>query len=127
MPRLRKVTPAKRVGAKTGRTSVIAKRVGAKMGRTSVIAKRTVGPKKAVAKKVGQKRAVAKPDGLTKFQRFRRRQAHQGMKLLRIWVPDPHSPGFVAEAARQAELLRGRPEEQEALDFIEAAFEWPEA
>jgi len=43
------------------------------------------------------------------------------MKLLRIWVPDPHASGFREEAERQANLLRGAPEEREALDFIEAA------
>jgi hypothetical protein len=108
------------------------KRVGAKtVGRKSVIAKRTVGPKSAIAKRVGPKRvgpkrAVAKADGLTKFQRFRRRQGNKGMKLLRIWVPDPSSPEFAAEAERQANLLRGRPEEKEALEFIEASFEWPD-
>lgn len=33
----------------------------------------------------------------------------------------PRAPGFQAEAHRQALLLRGAPEEAEALDFIEAA------
>lgn len=42
------------------------------------------------------------------------------MKLLRVWVPDPHAPGFREEALRQAALLRKAPEEREALDFIEA-------
>jgi hypothetical protein len=112
MPRLRKVI-AKRAGAKTG-------------GRKSVIAKRTVNPKQVGPKSAGRKMAAAKADGLTKFQRFRRRQANKGMKLLRIWVPDPSSPEFAAEAERQAELLRCRPEEHEAMAFIEAAFEWPD-
>ena len=49
-------------------------------------------------------------DGLTKAQRYRRTQRHRGMKLLRVWVPDPHRPEFAEEAARQAKLLRGRPE-----------------
>jgi len=66
-------------------------------------------------------------DALTKFQRYRRSQTARGMKLLRVWVPDPTRPEFAKEAARQAALLRGRPEEKEALDFIEAAFKWPEA
>lgn len=65
-------------------------------------------------------------DGLSKFQRYRRTQRHKGMKLLRVWVPDPHRPEFAREAERQATLLRGRPEQQEALAFIEAAFKWPE-
>jgi hypothetical protein len=65
-------------------------------------------------------------DGLTKFQRYRRSQHRKGMKLLRIWVPDPRSPGFRQEMARQAKLLRNAPEEIEALKFIEAAGDWSE-
>lgn len=65
-------------------------------------------------------------DGLTKFQRYRRGQSTKGMKLLRVWVPDPKRPEFAKEAERQAALLRGRTEETEALAFIEAAFDWPE-
>ena len=65
-------------------------------------------------------------DGLTKFQRYRQGKRHKGMKLLRVWVPDPHRPEFAAEARRQGLLLRGAPEETEALAFIAAAVEWPE-
>ena len=65
-------------------------------------------------------------DGLTKAQRYRKSQHHRGMKLLRVWVPDPHRPEFAAEAARQGALLRGCPEEIEALRFIDAAFSWPD-
>jgi hypothetical protein len=57
----------------------------------------------------------APSDKLSKFQRYRRAQASKGMKLLRVWVPDPTRPDFVREAERQARLLRGRPEEREAL------------
>jgi len=56
----------------------------------------------------------------SKFQRYRARQAAQGMKLLHVWVPNPQSPGFAEEAQRQATLLRGMPEETETLDFIES-------
>lgn len=55
-----------------------------------------------------------------KFRRYRVNKRQKGMKLLRVWVPDPHAPGFREEALRQAALLRGAPEEAEALDFIEA-------
>ena len=65
-------------------------------------------------------------DGLSKFQRFRAGKRRQGMKLLRIWVSDPHASGFKEEAARQAALLRAAPEEFEALAFIEAAGDWPD-
>ena len=63
---------------------------------------------------------LASNDGLDKFQRYRAIRKANGMKLLRLWVPDPHAPGFREEAQRQAMLLRGAPEEHEALDFIEA-------
>ena len=62
----------------------------------------------------------ASTDGLDKFQRYRTSQRSRGMKLLRVWVPDPRAPGFKDELHRQALLLRGAPEESEALDFIEA-------
>ncbi len=39
----------------------------------------------------------ARKDGLTKFQRYRRTQADKGMKLLRVWVPDPTRPEFAKE------------------------------
>lgn len=66
-------------------------------------------------------RRAANNDGLDKFQRYRAAQRERGMKLLRLWVPDPDAPGFRDEARRQAELLRGAAEEADALDFIEAA------
>jgi hypothetical protein len=71
----------------------------------------------------------AKPtneDGLNKFRRYREGQRRKGMKLLRIWIPDPNTTEFAKEADRQAKLLRGRAEEKEAIDFIGAAFKWPE-
>ncbi len=72
-------------------------------------------------------RAEPKPkDKLTKLQRYRRAQTDRGVKLLGVRVPDPTQSEFAAEATRQARLLRGRPEEADALTFIEAAFPWPE-
>jgi hypothetical protein len=64
----------------------------------------------------------------SKSARYRQNKRRQGMKLLRLWVPDPNAPGFAEEVARQAALLRGAPEQEEALDFIEAAARetWPE-
>ena len=70
------------------------------------------------------KRSAA--DEISKFQRYRQSQRKRGMKLLRVWVPDPRRPEFAQEAARQAEILRKRPEEREAMAFIEAAFPWPD-
>ncbi len=66
-------------------------------------------------------------DGLTKFQRYRASRRASGMKLVRLWVPDPHAPGFAEEARRQAQLLVDAPEEAEALDFIDQAADWTDA
>jgi hypothetical protein len=65
-------------------------------------------------------------DARSKFQRYRDTQRKRGMKLLRVWVPDPSRPEFAKEAARQGRLLRGRPEEADATAFIEQTFDWPE-
>ena len=69
----------------------------------------------------------ASRDRADKFERYRARQHSRGLKLLRVWVPDPRAPGFRAEARRQASLLRGAPEEAEALALIEAEADVPEA
>jgi hypothetical protein len=63
----------------------------------------------------------ARKDGVDKFRRYRSSQKQRGMKLVRLWVADPQAPGFRQQARRQARLLRGAPEEQEALAFIDAA------
>ena len=70
---------------------------------------------------------TARADGFDKFQRYRASRRASGMKLLRVWVPDPHAPGFREEAQRQALLLRGASEELDMLDFIEAAADWVDA
>ena len=65
-------------------------------------------------------RTTSDAGGQDKLHRYQQAPRDKGMKLLRIWVPDPRSPTFREEARRQAALLRGAPEELEALDFIEA-------
>ena len=69
---------------------------------------------------------VRRADGVTRLQQHRAARRAGGMKLLRIWVPDPRALGFAEEARRQAKLLAGAPEEAEALDFIEMAADWAE-
>lgn len=59
--------------------------------------------------------------GLDQRARHRPSQKQRGMKLVRLWIPDPSAPGFRRQVRRQARLLRGAPEEQDALAFIEAA------
>jgi hypothetical protein len=62
-------------------------------------------------------------DGLDRFQRYRCRRLSRGLKLVRIWLPDPAAAGFAEEARRQAAILRDAPEETEALEFIAHAAE----
>lgn len=63
----------------------------------------------------------ARDGGPARVRRFRTNRPAAGMKLLRVWVPAPNSPEFITAACREAEVLRGAREEQEALDFIEVA------
>jgi hypothetical protein len=74
------------------------------------------------------RRASNRKQPESKLARYHRNKRAQGMKLIRIWVPDPDAPGFAEEVKRQAALLRGAPEEEEILDSIEAAARetWPE-
>jgi hypothetical protein len=60
----------------------------------------------------------------TRFQRFRARRKAEGMKELRLWVPDTKRPGFAQEIKRQLALAEGTPDDRESLEFIENAADW---
>ncbi len=62
---------------------------------------------------------------VSKFQRYRRSKQLKGMRLLRLWVPDPHGADFAKEIKREIALLRKAPEQLEASRFIQAATYWP--
>jgi hypothetical protein len=62
-----------------------------------------------------------KPKQTDKFRRYRVSRRAEGLKLVRIWLPDTQAPGFREEASRQAALLRGKPEQEDATGFIESA------
>jgi hypothetical protein len=59
-----------------------------------------------------------------KVQAYRDRMRRRGMKLVQIWVPDPKSPHFAAEARRQAQLIAVSPHEKEDQAFIDSVSEW---
>lgn len=59
-----------------------------------------------------------------KVKAYRERMRRRGMKLIQIWVPDPKSPYFFAEARRQARLLANSPHEKEDQAFINSISEW---
>jgi hypothetical protein len=46
------------------------------------------------------------------------------MKLVQIWVPDPESPLFAAEARRQAKLIADSPYQKDDQAFIDSLSEW---
>ena len=47
-------------------------------------------------------------------------RATEALRLMHIQLAYTRTPEFQAEARRQAALLRGTPEDEDALDFIEA-------
>jgi hypothetical protein len=51
---------------------------------------------------------------------YRGRMRAMGLRAVQVWVPDVRRPGFAKELRRQVALVRGKAEEEEALDFIEA-------
>ncbi len=60
----------------------------------------------------------------TRTQRFRARRKAQGMKELRIWVPDTKRPGFAKDMGDQLALIEGTAEDRDTLAFIEHAADW---
>jgi hypothetical protein len=68
-------------------------------------------------------RAASVPPGSDKFRTYRANKRRQGLKLVRLWLPDPKSASFRRRIRQQCVALRGLPEDREALDFIEAVNE----
>lgn len=58
--------------------------------------------------------------GNDKFRKYRASKHRQGLKLVRLWLPDPKSASVRRRIRRQCLALRGTPADREALDFIEA-------
>src|SRR6266852_5494556 len=59
-----------------------------------------------------------------KVRAYRERMRKRGMKLIQIWVPDPKSPYFAAEARRQSRLIAESPYEKEDQAFIDSITDW---
>ncbi|WP_082767431.1 antitoxin MazE family protein [Bosea sp. PAMC 26642] len=66
-------------------------------------------------------RTAASKPAQSKFARYRASKKRQGLKLLRIWVPDVNAPGFAEEAARQAAIINAAPDNAEIMAFIDAS------
>ncbi len=53
-------------------------------------------------------------------RRHRQRLRERGLRPVQIWVPDVRSPGFLAEARRQSELVSRGPHAADDMAFVEA-------
>ncbi len=60
------------------------------------------------------------PGKLSKFQRYRAKKKAQGLKEVRLWVPDANSPQFKAQMALAEKEYRGLPKDPELDAFMEA-------
>lgn len=58
-----------------------------------------------------------------KVRAYRQRLREQGLRPIQIWVPDVRSPGYAAEARRQARAVAHSPQSAEDQAFIDAASE----
>ncbi|MGB7283214.1 MAG: antitoxin MazE family protein [Candidatus Acidiferrum sp.] len=54
-----------------------------------------------------------------KVRAHRRRLRKQGFRPIQIWVPDPRSPVFAAEARRQSLAVAKSPHAKRDQDFID--------
>jgi hypothetical protein len=54
-----------------------------------------------------------------KFRRFRARKKAQGLREVRMWVPDVRSPEFQARLKEQMEAINASQSEREVMDWIE--------
>ena len=56
-----------------------------------------------------------------KVQHYRQGLRAAGMKPVQFWAPDPHAPHFAETIERQCQAINASAEEQEILDFCDAA------
>jgi hypothetical protein len=61
------------------------------------------------------------------MQNYRERLRAQGLRPKTIWLPDTRSPEFAEHIRQESIALRGRPSEDDALDWIEDAMADDEA
>jgi len=74
--------------------------------------------------KIARAGAARPKSSRDKVKAYRERMRRRGMKLIQIWVPDPKSPYFCAEARRQARLIANSPQEKDDQAFIDSVTDW---
>jgi hypothetical protein len=74
--------------------------------------------------RAGTSRVKSTKSSRDKVRAYRARMRRKGMKLIQIWVPDPKSPYFAAEARRQSRLIAESPTEKKDQAFIDSVTDW---
>ena len=74
--------------------------------------------------KIARAGAARPKSSRDKVKAYRERMRRRGMKLIQIWVQDPKSPYFFAEARRQARLIANSPQEKDDQAFIDSVTDW---
>ena len=60
------------------------------------------------------------PARTDKFRRYRAKKKAQGLREIRMWVPDVNAPGFQERLDREIAAINASPSSAEAIDWIEA-------
>ena len=60
------------------------------------------------------------PARTDKFRRYRHKKKAQGLREIRMWVPDVNAPGFQERLDREIAAISASKSNREALDWIEA-------
>ena len=58
-----------------------------------------------------------------KFRRYRAKKKAQGLREVRLWVPDLRNPEVRARILAEGAALRDTPGEKEAIEWLDAAVE----
>ncbi len=104
---------ARTVARKTSRPDTSgAKVLGSKTSRQAM-------PRSKVAR--GSKRPKSARE---KVKAYRERMRRRGMKLIQIWVPDPSSPYFAAQARRESRSITESLQEKDDQAFIDSIADW---
>ena len=79
---------------------------------------------KALRSKSGPSKSRKKERVRARVSAHRERQRKTGKKLLQVWVHDPTSPDFKAEARRQSRDAAASPHAAEDQAFVDAISIW---
>lgn len=60
------------------------------------------------------------PARTDKFRRYREKKKAQGLREIRMWVPDVNAPGFQEKLDREMAAINASKSSREALDWIES-------